>query len=121
MESEVLTLKLKKVVYFVARSENVPHVLQEALFRSPTQNVTIFFDLDGARALDEHYARLISQEKKINLFQLLQQARDAGIEMFVCQMNVMESCQIHCLDGIASAGVVTFLEYSYEADAIFSY
>lgn len=112
----------KQIVYFIARSENVPRVLQESIDRvGEGQKVTIFFDLDGTRALDEHYAKQISLNQNVNLPGLFKKAVEADIKMYVCQMNVMESCQLHCAARVESAGVVTFLEYGYQADAIFSY
>ncbi len=114
-------MTIKRVVYFVARSENVPSVLQEVLKRSNVQAVSIFFDLDGTRALDERYVMQISLEKRIDLPKLFKQALDSGVKLYACQMNVMNMCELHCIEGVESAGVVTFLEHAYEADAVFSY
>lgn len=112
---------MKQVVYFIARSENVPFVLQEAIRRIQSEKVFLFFDLDGTRALDERFAKQISQEQNVDLRLLFQQAVESNVKIYVCQMNVMESCQLHCAEGIESAGVVTFLEHGYQADAVFSY
>ncbi|KUO95512.1 DsrE/DsrF/DrsH-like family protein [Ferroacidibacillus organovorans] len=114
-------MKTGHIVYFIARSERVPHVLKDALRRSTTYEIDLFFDLDGTHALDTRYADQLSKELEINLAALFEQVIQAGIHLYACQMNVMNSCHLHCIDGVEPAGVVTFLECAYRADAVFSY
>ncbi|KYP81919.1 DsrE/DsrF/DrsH-like family protein [Ferroacidibacillus organovorans] len=114
-------MKTRHIVYFIARSERVPQVLKDALQRISTHEIDLFFDLDGTHALDKRYANHLSKELGIDLLALFEQAIQAGIHLYACQMNVMNSCHLHCIDGVEPAGVVTFLECAYRADAVFSY
>lgn len=113
----------KSVLYFVVRSGEVPYVLREALRRaSLNQRVFVYFDLDGARALDSTYMHHLSQVKQVDTLNLLTQCMASSlIHMYVCQMNVMQACELHSLEGLESAGVVTFLEHAYMCDAVFSF
>ncbi|MFC4767684.1 DsrE/DsrF/DrsH-like family protein [Effusibacillus consociatus] len=111
----------KRTIYFVTKSENAPFVLQEAIEKSSEQEVIIFFDLDGARVLDQRYAKKMAREGQYNIVPLFAEALRKGIKLFGCQMNVMGACDMQCIEGVESAGVATFLDLAYEADAVLSY
>lgn len=114
-------MERKRTIFFVTKSENAPYVLQEAIEKSSEQEVLIFFDLDGARVLDQRYARKIAREGKYDVLRLIEAALESGIKLFGCQMNVMTACDMECISGVKPAGVATFLNYAYEADAVLSY
>ncbi|UOF91505.1 DsrE/DsrF/DrsH-like family protein [Fodinisporobacter ferrooxydans] len=111
----------KRTIYFVTKSENAPIVLFEAIEKSKNEEIMIFFDLDGARVLDEDFAREMTQEMNTDILLLLKSALLSGVKMFACQMNVMLASKLKCFEGVEFAGVVTFLNYAYEADAVLSY
>lgn len=113
---------MKNFVYFVSLRSNVPFVLKEALNKVESGNqVSIFFDLDGARVLDKRYFKIRKRNHNVDLASLLQEAVDKGITLFGCQMNVLIADGLELIDGAELAGVVTFLEMAYEADAVLSY
>jgi len=112
----------KKVVYFVSLSSNVPHVLKEALEKADEKNeVKIFFDLDGARALDQRYLNQLNRTHGTDLEALLKTALASGVKLYGCQMNVMIADGLVLVDGVEVAGVATFLETAYQADDVLSY
>ncbi|MDF0728622.1 DsrE/DsrF/DrsH-like family protein [Cytobacillus sp. S13-E01] len=111
----------KKLIYFVSLSSNVPYVLKEALKMVKQNNeVSIFFDLDGARVLDKRYLKKMNRSHG-DLISLLHDALNAGIKLYGCQMNVLIADGLELVDGAELAGVVTFLELAYQADAVLSY
>jgi predicted peroxiredoxin len=99
----------KKFVYFVSLSSNVPYVLKK------------FFDLDGARVLDKRYFKKMTRTYGGDLSLLFKLALNAGIKLYGCQMNVLIADGLELIDGAELAGVVTFLEAAYQADAVLSY
>ncbi len=105
-------------VYFVTRSENCLRVFQKALERVGDSEVMIFFDLDGTRCLDKN---CLSDRQEPELQHSIEEAVEKGIRLFGCQLNVMGIDEERLVKGAVSAGVATFLEYSYEAKAVFSY
>lgn len=112
----------KRTVYFITKSENAPIVLQEAIqFAGESQEVMIFFDLDGSRVLDQRYARKMARDGIFDILPLFETALQAGVKLYGCQMNVMLACGMQCIDGVEHVGVSTFLDLAYEADAVFSY
>ncbi|MGI8313872.1 DsrE/DsrF/DrsH-like family protein [Halobacillus mangrovi] len=112
----------KKVVYFVSLSSNVPYVLKEALEKAKDKNeVKIFFDLDGARALDQRYLNQLNRTHGTDLEFLLKTALDSGVKLYGCQMNVLIADGLVLVDGVEIAGVATFLETAYQADDVLSY
>ncbi|MGA9226822.1 MAG: DsrE/DsrF/DrsH-like family protein [Mesobacillus sp.] len=112
----------KKLVYFVSLSSNVPYVLKEAVKNAEQGNeITIFFDLDGARVLDKRYLKIMERTHHIDLAYLMKRAMDLGIVFFGCQMNVLIADGLELVDGAQLAGVATFLETAYQADAVLSY
>lgn len=111
----------KKLIYFVSLSSNVPYVLKEALKMTKRDNeVSIFFDLDGARVLDKRYLQKMNRSHG-DLTSLINSALDNGIKLYGCQMNVLIADGLELVDGAELAGVVTFLELAYQADAVLSY
>ncbi|MFD5853521.1 MULTISPECIES: DsrE/DsrF/DrsH-like family protein [Cytobacillus] len=119
---EGITVANKNFVYFVSLSSNVPFVLKEALKMAMQKNeVAIFFDLDGARVLDQRYLNKMDKIHGRELSSLMKSALDAGIKLFGCQMNVLIAEGLVLIDGAELAGVVTFLEITYQADAVLSY
>ncbi|SFG38482.1 Predicted peroxiredoxin [Halobacillus alkaliphilus] len=112
----------KKVVYFVSLSSNVPYVLKEALQKADEKNeVQIFFDLDGAHALDQRYLKQLNRTHGTDLEFLLKAALDSGVKLYGCQMNVLIEDGLVTVDGVELAGVATFLETAYQADDVLSY
>ena len=112
----------KKFVYFVSLSSNVPYVLKKALSNVEEENeVSIFFDLDGARVLDKRYLKIMERTHNIDLQSLMQQALDKGIKFFGCQMNVLIADGLELIEGAELSGVATFLDTAYKADAVLSY
>lgn len=112
----------RKLVYFVSLSSNVPYVLKKALKNAEQQSeVSIFFDLDGARVLDKRYLKIIERTHNIDLDQLMRRALDMGIQLFGCQMNVLIADGLELVEGAQLSGVATFLETAFEADAVLSY
>ena len=112
----------KKLVYFVSLSSNVPYVLKRALKNVEEKNeVSIFFDLDGARVLDKRYMKIMERTHNMDLQKLMQQSLDKGIKFFGCQMNVLIADGLELVDGAELSGVATFLETAYQADAVLSY
>jgi predicted peroxiredoxin len=117
-----LTLAYKKWVYFVSLSSNVPYVLKDALKKAEQEmEVAIFFDLDGARVLDKRYVKIMERTHNMDLEKLLKTALKRGIKLYGCQMNVLIADGLVLVDGAELAGVATFLEKAYEADAVLSY
>lgn len=112
----------KKLVYFVSLSSNVPYVLKEAVEHAEQGNeITIFFDLDGARVLDKRYLKIMERTHNIDIAQLMKRAMEMGIGFFGCQMNVLIADGLQLVEGAQLAGVATFLDTAYEADAVLSY
>ena len=112
----------KKLVYFVSLSSNVPYVLKEAVKNAEHGNdISIFFDLDGARVLDKRYLKIIERTHNMDLAQLMRRAMDLGVGFFGCQMNVLIADGLELVDGAQLAGVATFLDIAYQADAVLSY
>ena len=109
------------LVYFVSLSSNAPAVLKEAIEENKTHTVSIFFDLDGARVLDLRYLRKLNRTHGTDLEMLLKSAIHKGIRLFGCQMNVLIADGLELLEGAELAGVSSFLERAYEADAVLSY
>jgi predicted peroxiredoxin len=83
--------------------------------------VAIFFDLDGARVLDQRYFNNRNSAHDIDLGKLLQSALASGIRLYDCQLNILIADGLQLIDGAELAGVVTFLELAYSADAVISY
>jgi predicted peroxiredoxin len=112
----------KKLVYFVSLSSNVPYVLKDALQKVKQGiEISIFFDLDGARVLDRRYLKNMDRTHGIDLELLINTGLAKGIKLFGCQMNVLITDGLELVDGAELAGVVTFLEIAYQADAVLSY
>jgi predicted peroxiredoxin len=112
----------KKIVYFVSLSSNVPYVLKQALeMVKQEKEVSIFFDLDGARVLDKRYLKKMDRAHGTDMSSLLQSALKTGINLYGCQMNVLIADGLELVEGAELAGVVTFLELAYQADAVLSY
>ncbi|CAM3851428.1 DsrE/DsrF/DrsH-like family protein [Mesobacillus thioparans] len=112
----------KKFVYFVSLSSNVPYVLKKALKKAAEENeVSIFFDLDGARVLDKRYLKIMERTHNIDLQKMMQQAMNLGIRFYGCQMNVLIADGLELVEGAELSGVATFLEAAYQADAVLSY
>ncbi|MBS4193712.1 MULTISPECIES: DsrE/DsrF/DrsH-like family protein [Bacillaceae] len=112
----------KKYIYFVSLSSNVPYVLKKSIeMVNPKNEVTIFFDLDGARVLDKRYLKKVTRTHGVDLVSLFKIALEAGIKLYGCQMNVLIADGLELIDGAELAGVVTFLEAAYQADAVLSY
>ncbi|WP_409252659.1 DsrE/DsrF/DrsH-like family protein [Bacillus sp. SCS-153A] len=112
----------KKFVYFVSLSSNVPYVLKKAMEMVEQKNdVDIFFDLDGAHVLDKRYLKKMSRTHGVDLSSLLNKALQAGIHLYGCQMNVLIADGLELIEGAELAGVVTFLDRAYQADAVLSY
>lgn len=109
-------------VYFVSLISNVPYVLNEALLKVGKGNtVSVFFDLDGARVLDKRYLKRMKGTSPLDLSKLVHDAINAGINLYGCQMNVLIAEGLELIEGAELAGVVTFLEIAYQADAVLSY
>lgn len=83
--------------------------------------VSIFFDLDGARVLDKRYFNKMTRTHGVDLSLLFNIALNTGIRIYGCQMNVLIADGLELIDGAELAGVVTFLEQAYQADAVLSY
>ena len=116
------TMASKKFIYFVSLSSNVPYVLNEALKKVKNQNeVSIFFDLDGARVLDKRYLKKMERTTESKLSSLINSALHSGIKLYGCQMNVLIADGLELIDGAELAGVATFLDLAYQADAVLSY
>jgi len=112
----------KKFIYFVSLSSNASYVIKQSLEMVKQQHeVAIFFDLDGARVLDQHYFNNRNSAHDIDLGKLLQSALASGIKLYGCQMNILIADGLQLIDGAELAGVVTFLELAYAADAVISY
>lgn len=112
----------KRIVFFVMLSSNVPFVMKEALnMVTQKEEVAIFFDLDGARALDRRYLNSMNYIHGRELSRLFQSALNKGIKLYGCQMNVLIAEGLDLIEGAELAGVVTFLEMAYQADAVLSY
>lgn len=112
----------KKFVYFVSLSSNVPYVLKKAIEMVESKNqVDIFFDLDGARVLDKRYLKNMNRTHGVDLSLLFYTALHLGIKLYGCQMNVLIADGLELIEGAELAGVVTFLEQAYQADAVLSY
>lgn len=112
----------KKMIYFVSLSSNVPYVLQEALkMKEENNEVSLFFDLDGARVLDKRYLKSMERTHNMDLASLFIKAAEAGIPLYGCQMNVLIAGGLELIDGAELAGVATFLDQAYSADAVLTY
>jgi len=111
----------KRIIYFVTLSSNASVVLRQAINESLSNEVLIFFDLDGSRVLDKRYLLELKEKESDDLEFLLQSAIDSGVKLYGCQMNVMFKQGLDCIDNVELAGVATFLDLAYEADAILSY
>lgn len=114
-------MKKKRIIYFVTLSRNAEIVLKQALDMSNDHEVMIFFDLDGARILDPTYLKQQARQQCVDVTDLLHKSIKAGIRLFGCQMNVMNAGGMKMMDGVELAGVATFLDLSYDADAVLSY
>lgn len=112
----------RKIVYFVTLSSNVPYVLKRAVEDANQHcEVSLFFDLDGARVLDQRFLKGMERTHNIDLQALMRQALTKGIKFFGCQMNVLIADGLQLVEGAELAGVATFLEQAYHADAVLSY
>ncbi|WP_017379388.1 DsrE/DsrF/DrsH-like family protein [Paenisporosarcina sp. TG-14] len=112
----------KKFIYFVSLSSNATYVLKQSLEMVKQHNeVVLFFDLDGARVLDQRYLKKLDRTHGTDLALLLKLALESGIKLYGCQMNVLIADGLELVDGAELAGVVTFLELAYTADAVLSY
>lgn len=111
-------MKKKRIIYFVTLSRNAEIVLKQALDMSNDHEVMIFFDLDGARILDPSYLKQQARQQIVDVTDLLHKSIKAGIRLFGCQMNVMNAGGMKMMDGVELAGVATFLDLSYDADAV---
>ncbi|RSD27253.1 DsrE/DsrF/DrsH-like family protein [Mesobacillus subterraneus] len=112
----------KKLVYFVSLSSNVPFVLKQALKNAEQENeVSIFFDLDGARVLDKRYLKVMERTHNMDLEKMMKQALAQGVQFFGCQMNVLIADGLELIEGAQLSGVATFLDTAYKADAVLSY
>ena len=112
----------KKFIYFVSLSSNAAYVIKQSLEMVKQQHeVAIFFDLDGARVLDQRYFNNRNSAHDIDLGKLLQSALASGIKLYGCQMNILIADGLQIIEGAELAGVVTFLELDYAADAVISY
>lgn len=112
----------KKLVYFVSLSSNVPYVLKHALKNAELgEEIDIFFDLDGARVLDKRYLKITERTHNVDLAQLMNRAMAIGIKFYGCQMNVLIADGLQLIEGAQLAGVATFLDTAYAADAVLSY
>lgn len=114
-------MKRKRTIYFVTLSSNASIVLREAINQSQHNEVFIFFDLDGSRVLDKRYLKEQKETEATDFNVLLRLAIIKGIKFYGCQMNVMFKNGMDCIDGVELAGVATFLDLAYDADAILSY
>ncbi|MGG3560854.1 DsrE/DsrF/DrsH-like family protein [Neobacillus rhizosphaerae] len=112
----------KRLVYFVSLSSNAPFVLKEALhYVSQGNEVSVFFDLDGARVLDPRYFKTIENTHNMDIGSLLTTALSKGIKLYGCQLNVLMADGFELVDGAELAGVATFLDIAYKANAVLSY
>jgi len=112
----------KKFIYFVSLSSNATYVIKQSLeMVKQHHEVAIFFDLDGARVLDQRYFNNRNSAHDIDLGKLLQSALASGIKLYGCQMNILIADGLQLIEGAELAGVVTFLELAYAADAVISY
>jgi predicted peroxiredoxin len=112
----------KKFIYFVSLSSNATYVIKQSLEMVKRHHeVAIFFDLDGARVLDQRYFNNRNSAHDIDLGKLLQSALASGIKLYGCQMNILIADGLQLIEGAELAGVVTFLELAYAADAVISY
>lgn len=112
----------KKIVFFVSLSSNAINVLKQSIDMNDQNNdVTVFFDLDGARILDRRYLRKLDRTHGADLAQLLTSASQLGIKLYGCQMNILIADGLELVDGAELAGVVTFLEAAYQADSVLSF
>lgn len=112
----------KRLVYFVSLSSNVPYVLKDALKNAEQGNeISIFFDLDGARVLDKRYLKIIERTHNMDLASMMKKLMEMGIKFFGCQMNVLIADGLELVEGAQLAGVATFLDTAYSADAVLSY
>jgi predicted peroxiredoxin len=99
----------------------VPYVLKEALKMTKRDSeVSIFFDLDGARVLDKCYLKKLNRSHG-DLASLINSALENGIKLYGCQINVLIADGLELVDGAELAGVVTFLELAYQADDVLCY
>jgi predicted peroxiredoxin len=124
LKSKVGGIKLanKTLVYFVSLSSNAPFVLKEALHHvSQGNEVSVFFDLDGARVLDPRYFKNIENTHNMDMSSLLTTALSKGVKLYGCQMNVLVAEGFEIVEGAELAGVATFLEIAYKANALLSY
>jgi predicted peroxiredoxin len=112
----------KNLVYFVSLSSNAPFVLKEALHHvSQGNEVSVFFDLDGARVLDPKFFKRIDNTHNMDIGSLLTTALSKGIKLYGCQMNVLMADGLELVDGAELAGVATFLDIAFKANAVLSY
>lgn len=114
-------MKSKRIIYFVTLSTNALIVLKEAIDQSSLHQISIFFDLDGSRVLDKRYLKELKDTEATDFESLIQKAIKSGIKLYGCQMNIMFKHGMECIDGVDLAGVATFLDLAYDADAILSY
>ncbi len=117
-----MAMARKKIVYFVTLSSNVPYVLKKAIENAEQQEeVSIFFDLDGARVLDKRYLKVMERTHNMDLAEWMRKALEIGIRFYGCQMNVLIADGLEMVEGAELAGVATFLAEAYGADAVLSY
>ena len=65
--------------------------------------VAIFFDLDGARVLDQRYFNNRNSAHDLDLGKLLQSALASGIKLYGCQMNILIADGIQLIEEIGGA------------------
>lgn len=99
----------KKMIYFISLSSNVPYVLKQALkMKEENNEVSLFFDLDGARVLDKRYLKSMERTHNLDLVSLFKKAAESGIPLYGCQMNVLIAGGLELIEGAELAGVATF-------------
>lgn len=98
--------------------------------------VSIFFTFEGLNIIHRQASAALSMPSHLQGYQekfrsagspsipdLLEMARESGVRMIACQMtmDIMDIAKEDLIDGVETAGAVTFLDEAFQADTTVSF